>query len=166
MGHPSEAAIVNSVMNSTGQSASERSPRLRLVRPESADQHLHPDTVRQLHDELLVRRIAAANALDAYAEYLDREARVAYAHTVPVRAGLRSRQVALRLRARDFVPDRDDRAAMELVIDRIDARLNARWPEGDPVLTSWASAIGAALSRIEAMASISLVGEDLTPSDA
>ena len=151
------------------QSTSERTPWLRLVRTESSDAPRQPEVHRQLHRQLqralFEKRIAAADALDAYADFLDEEFRAMYAQTLSARASGRSRRTAVRLRERDRVLGGDDRAAMELVIDRIDARLNARWPEVDPLLSSWAAAIGSALRHIEAMALMDLASTavDLAP---
>jgi hypothetical protein len=161
---PSEAAIVNSAMSSIRQPASERTSWLRLVRADSTEQEQSADPYRQLQQHLQRalhdKRIAAADALDAYAAFLEREFHSTYANTVLSRASTRSRRTALRLRDRDRVLDREDRAALELVIDRIDSRLNARWPEADPVLSSWAAAIGSALRHMEAMALMDLAGAD------
>lgn len=105
------------------------------------DEEAAHDPIRQLQRERQTRRLAAADALDAYANLIEREFRPAHAHTAPARASERSRRTARRLRDRDVALDRDDRAAMDLVIDRIEARLDARWPEADPVLEAWANAI-------------------------
>ena len=149
-------------MSPIRQSASERTSWLRLVRSDSPDQLQSPDPHRQLQQHLQRalhdKRIAAGDALDAYAAFLEREFGAMYAHTVSARASARSRRTALRLRERDRVLDREDRSAMELVIDRIESRLHARWPEADPVLSSWAAAIGCALRHMEAMALMDLAG--------
>ena len=123
------------------QPASERTPWLRLVRTEPADEQVARDPIRQLQSERKARRIAAADALDAYANLIDREFRPVHANSVPARASARSRRAASRLRDGEVTLDRDDRAAMELVVDRIESRLDARWPEADPVLEAWADAI-------------------------
>jgi hypothetical protein len=147
-------------MASSRQSALERTPWLRLVRTESSEPNRAPDPHRQLQRQLqralFDKRVAAADALDAYADFLDDEFRAMYAQTLSARASGRSRRTAIRLRDRDCALGHDDRAAMELVIDRIESRLSARWPEADPLLSSWAAAIGSALRHVEAMALMDL----------